>query len=560
MSEQASLRPQGRLRPRLCWADALLGAVAAITAVAFWLSLDWPLQHDGPLLHYVAWSMDRFGTVPYRDIFETSMPGSFAYHWLIGRLFGWDSAGFKVVDVGLLAVLSVATIRLLQPFGWRPAVAAPMLFAITYLWLGPDMTLQRDYVGLILVVWAVLLATLGEIATERGRLAGIGLLFGLAALIKPHLTIGLGPVAWYLIWRCRHADPTMRWSDAAKAVLPTIVIVAALPGLGTLAVLGAFGALPAFFELLFDYLPLHLHLTGDHQPIEGAERISHLVMSTVHMRGLWVGIPAAVAGYFVIEAATTPDSEPRARLYLLAALAGVYLVYPSFAGQFFFYHWAPYQFFLVTLAALPFAATTTAAGLDARRYGLGFLALALVVVLIRPNLYMVEQTIGNGVPSPKGGAVDRMEAALRDHLKPGDTVQPLDWTGGAVHALLRTEARLATRFLYDYHFYHHIDRPIIATLRARFMGELERAAPRLVPGAGPLAGRVRLDGRDVTGMEPARLAAAGMALVPQRRNVIRTLSEAENLAIGAWLAPRQAQARRDEVLAEDQAFRLLERK
>jgi len=521
MSEQASLRPQSRLRPRLCWADALLGAVAAITAAAFWLSLDWPLQHDGPLLHYVAWSMDQFGTVPYRDIFETSMPGSFAYHWLIGRLFGWDSAGFKVVDVGLLAVVSVATVRLLLPFGWRPAMAAPMLFIITYLWLGPDMTLQRDYVGLILVVWAVLLATLGE--TERGRLAGIGLLFGLAALIKPHLTIGLGPVVWYLMWRCRHADPSVRWRDAAKAVLPTIGVVAALPGLVALAVLGAFGALPAFFELLFDYLPLHLHLTGDHQPIEGAERISHLVMSTVHMRGLWVGIPAAVAGYFVIEAATTPDSEPRARLYLLAALAGVYLVYPSFAGQFFFYHWAPYQFFLVTLAALPFAATP-AAGLDARRYGLGFLALALVVVLIRPNQYMVEQTIGNGVPSPKAGAVDRMEAALRDHLKPGDTVQPLDWTGGAVQALLRTETRLATRFLYDYHFYHHIDRPFIATLRARFMGELERAAPRLVLD---VIAKPRVSGANTTDRFPE---------------------------LQTYLAAHYR------VVAEDRAFRLLERK
>lgn len=484
MTDQASLQPQEALRWRLCWADALLGAVACIAAVTFWLSLDWPLQHDGPLLHYVAWSMDRFGTVPYRDMFETSMPGTFAYHWLIGRVFGWDSAGFKVVDVGLLGLLAVATFRLLRPFGVRPALAAPMLFTISYLWLGPDMTLQRDYVGLVLVVWAALLATLGETATDRRRLAAIGLLFGLAALIKPHLTIGLGPVAWYLLWRCRQADSSSAggapsWGAAAKAVLPIVVAVAAIPGLVVLAVLGASGALPAFLELLFEYLPLHLHMTGEHQPIEGAERVTHLIMSTVHMRGLWLGIPAAVAGFFVIEAATAPGGETRARLYLLATLAGVYLLYPSFAGQFFFYHWAPYQFFLVALTALPFAATT-AAGLDARRWGLGFLALAVVFVVIRPNQYMVEQTVGHGVPSPKEGAVDRMEAALRDHLQPGDTVQPLDWTGGAVHAMLRTEARLATRFLYDYHFYHHIDQPFIATLRARFMGELQQAAPRLV--------------------------------------------------------------------------------
>jgi branched-chain amino acid transport system ATP-binding protein/neutral amino acid transport system ATP-binding protein len=71
----------------------------------------------------------------------------------------------------------------------------------------------------------------------------------------------------------------------------------------------------------------------------------------------------------------------------------------------------------------------------------------------------------------------------------------------------------------------------------------------------PLAGQVHLDGREVTGTDPARLAAAGVALVPQRRNVFRTLSVAENLAIGAWPAPRLASQRREEVLALFPALR-----
>ncbi len=65
----------------------------------------------------------------------------------------------------------------------------------------------------------------------------------------------------------------------------------------------------------------------------------------------------------------------------------------------------------------------------------------------------------------------------------------------------------------------------------------------------PLRGRVALDGRDVTGLDPAALAAAGAALVPQRRNVFRTLSVAENLAIGAWPDRRRASGRRAEVMA-----------
>jgi hypothetical protein len=467
------------------FAEGVLAVVALMTTVALWLSLKWPLQHDAPLLHYVAWAMDRFGVVPYRDIFETSMPGTFAFHWLIGTLFGWGDTGIRITDLALMAGLAAATWRLMRPFGARPALAAPVLFTLSYLWLGPDMSLQRDYVGMILVVWAVLLGTLGSGRCGWARLVSMGLLFGLAALIKPHLVIGLMPLSWYLLWRRREADPGLSWRGAALAVLPVMVMAMVIPGAAALVVLYRAGALPAFLELVREYLPLHLLLTGDHETIEGWARVNHLIEGTVFMRGLWFVVPAAIAGGFVAEAATRPGGpsggEPRARLILLLGLAGAYLIYPAFAGQFFFYHWAPFQYVLVLFGALCFADPQPGAE-DAQRWGLGFVAFAVVVMVVLVGIppVMKSQLTRHGVPAAKFGAVDRMESALRRYLRPGDTVQPLDWTGGAIHAMLRTEARLATRFMYDYHFYHHVDRPIIATLRARFMDELQRSAPHLV--------------------------------------------------------------------------------
>ena len=56
----------------------------------------------------------------------------------------------------------------------------------------------------------------------------------------------------------------------------------------------------------------------------------------------------------------------------------------------------------------------------------------------------------------------------------------LDWTGGAVHAMLRLDARPATRYLYDFSFYHHPSSPIIQGLRSDFMRELDAASPRFV--------------------------------------------------------------------------------
>lgn len=59
-------------------------------------------------------------------------------------------------------------------------------------------------------------------------------------------------------------------------------------------------------------------------------------------------------------------------------------------------------------------------------------------------------------------------------------MQPLDWAGGAVHALLLSKARLATRFIYDFHFYHHVSNPYIQNLRREFVRDLEMRRPRFV--------------------------------------------------------------------------------
>jgi branched-chain amino acid transport system ATP-binding protein len=67
----------------------------------------------------------------------------------------------------------------------------------------------------------------------------------------------------------------------------------------------------------------------------------------------------------------------------------------------------------------------------------------------------------------------------------------------------------------------------------------------------PRAGRVMLSGQDVTGWRPHRIAALGLLQVPEGRQVFGDLTVQENLALGAYLVPSQAEIlrRRDAVLA-----------
>lgn len=66
----------------------------------------------------------------------------------------------------------------------------------------------------------------------------------------------------------------------------------------------------------------------------------------------------------------------------------------------------------------------------------------------------------------------------------------------------------------------------------------------------PRAGQVHLDGVDITGLRPHRIAAAGLLQVPEGRQVFAELSVAENLAAGAWLVTGRAEIsrRQDAVL------------
>jgi branched-chain amino acid transport system ATP-binding protein len=67
---------------------------------------------------------------------------------------------------------------------------------------------------------------------------------------------------------------------------------------------------------------------------------------------------------------------------------------------------------------------------------------------------------------------------------------------------------------------------------------------------GPTAGRVQLQGREVTGLAPEKLAAAGLGYVPQVANVFTSLSVRENLEIGGVRLSARRRRRRIAELGE----------
>ena len=61
----------------------------------------------------------------------------------------------------------------------------------------------------------------------------------------------------------------------------------------------------------------------------------------------------------------------------------------------------------------------------------------------------------------------------------------------------------------------------------------------------PWDGKIVFDGKDITGMDPRKLVAEGVVLVPEGRHVFPQLSVAQNLRLGAWPYKRDRKKTRE---------------
>jgi 4-amino-4-deoxy-L-arabinose transferase-like glycosyltransferase len=474
----------GRVAPVL--RHLVVGTLAALLCAQAAGSLRWRMEHDTPLLHYVAFLMDEHGRFPYRDLFETSMPGTFAFHYAVVKLFGYGDAAFRALDLALLAALLAAVHVFMRRFGRAAGLAAAFTFGLLYLSKGQTMTLQRDYLGLVPVAWALCcLPSDFSRAPGRWRFAAAGALFGAAFLLKPHLALGLPVVCGALVVFRRESRGRDRRDVLACALVCALGFVA--PLLAAALWLAYNGALADFLSIFFGYLPLHVALTGAQEELRGLDRLFYLFEQTLTLGGYGPLLLCALCAAYHFSAHAHERRETLVSYLTLALCAALYLVYPALAGKFWDYHFMPTAFFLTLPAALCFFGPTTEARDDSSnvRAMLAVLVFAAAVCLqlslpkYAVNLFKTLRP-GHTLVPPKAGRVDAIAGELRARLRPGDTVQPLDWTHGALHAMLDARAPLATEFLYDYHFYHHATSPVVRRLRHEFLTQLRQSAPRFI--------------------------------------------------------------------------------
>ena len=477
------VRQAPRTRPSIV--DSLLAVPVMAAAVLFGFialfSLGWAIEHDTPTLAYMGFLIGQLHFVPYRDIFDVNLPGTYFFYTALDTLFGARDLGFRCVDVSLLAALSALTWKMLRPFGWMAAALGPTLFGLYYLHDGPTLCLQREYLMLPLFAVAALFTTRWTRSGPGRRSLGIGVACGLAALIKPQAILIL-PIclAWLFTEPGGDADRPVRASGKrALRILAGAAAGVAAPILPVVVLLAAAGALDPYVDMAREYYPLYSRLSGIHETMSDAERRTYIMGGLRQVGGFtWWLIPSGLGAFLAFRAQAAGDPRRRA-VPLLVALTAMTCLFPAISGQFFPYHWIPFFYFVAALSSLCLSSPTPRIPRPLRAAAIAALA---VVALTQTKIAGEVTRQFAGLPYKRHLArrVDAISGYLREHLRAGDTVQPLDWTGGSLDAMWRARAPVATRYLADFYFYHHVSTPYVQSLRRRFMSDLRRARPRVV--------------------------------------------------------------------------------
>jgi len=285
----ANIIPEHRIRRLFRLALTLSLTLSAL--LYFLWSWRWPLVGDASLMHYIAFLIQRHW-VPYRDLGDMNMPGSYLIELAAMHLFGAGALAWRLFDFTLLALASAAFFAITRnpgaPFvtasssrmgsGRLPALFASSLFILVHGRDGLAQGGQRDLTMAVclLAATAALFIALRGLLEERSHFAlpaaAFGLLSGIAATIKPTtvlLTLAQLLITAYALRHCRAISIDCQPSSQFRSIRTRLLAPAALACFIAPAIVLIFlireHALSAFLAGLHTIVPFYASL--GHRPL-----------------------------------------------------------------------------------------------------------------------------------------------------------------------------------------------------------------------------------------------------------------------------------------------------
>ena len=461
--------------------------LTSVFVVELILSLEWRVKGDVVFLHYMAYLINEHDFLPYKDLFELNLPGTYLFHIVIGKLFGYTDFVLRTVNMVWLLILFSITWFIMKPFGKITAYVSCILFGLIYLGFGPYMMLERDALALIPITLTVLLVTNFSKNRSQNLISFlIGVLFACAALIKPHFLIGL-PVVWifYCISISLDKQPNKLAFLTHYCLKKSIIMLLGLFITVTLPFLWLWniGVLDKFLEILFTYIPLYTQINLE-QKEDIIQNLTILYRFT-HFEGLGSLLIASAFGVYLISMHSNSNYQKRvSRLILTLAIS--YSAYVLIAKKIFFYHWIPYFYFAsLGTAMLLYSSQHFAKMRYIRAIPIFVFTISIMSLLHLPHSIfnqIQQQRVLTWEPKITWAdeVEDQIKEYMRKNMQPNDKIQPLIFNAGALEAMLDLNVTPATPYIIKLQFYHNISNPYIQYIRKDFIKRMTQEMPKFI--------------------------------------------------------------------------------
>ncbi len=458
---------------------AILSGVL-LTCAAFFIigTIHWPMVGDASLMHYIVFLMER-GMLPYRDIVDMNMPGSYLVEWVQMHVFGPGAMGLRLFDLALMGTATLAMLFIAWPQDWLAGIYASVLLLLIHGRDGVDQMAERDLTMtvLILVGYAVLFYAMREQSRLRQPenlhlriendgnsttkflwlVAVSGACIGVATTLKPTaapLEIVLLACAAAQSQKYRQPLLPLIWSGLAGFAVPLA---------GVFYFLIREHAVQAFWHILIGLVPYHAS-------------IGHLPAQYFFLKSIR---PAFLPIFLLCIGVIATRKNQQSRLQNTEGFAlwlGVVFGIVSLIvqGKDYPYHLLPSEAFLLLLAGLNFTAALHHPGLQrvAGVLGLCFGSLILAPVATigalhyganNQEFFSLLQRDLQELPVPQ----------LSGH------VQCLDTTAGCINTLYQMQIVQSTGFLYDCYLFAPNPSPIQTALRRQFWDAIQNKPPSI---------------------------------------------------------------------------------
>lgn len=440
---------------KLFWVASIV--LCVITFVFAVQSLDWPLLWDAARVHYVSMIIAD-GGAPYRDVFDTDLPGTYLLHLLILKTIGGGDFAWRLFDFACLICINGLVFLYCRKFGVLSSLLAVCLFSAFHLYNGPLYMGQRDYYLVFFIISGMWFAArYVENGFRLHNFALSGFILGAGCTIKPHLGIlmlFINCICLVFAFRAR-----TRWIVHGLLFFVCACIAPCL----ILYWLFVLGALESFFDIVFNYL-LPFYSKFEYHPV------SSLLSRKI------LGVPIVIDITLVFIASTAICLWERVinirRLFLVA---GIFYGVIHFLSQGHSdYHFYP------ALFCMFLCATSWLAVIKYRYFTLPSLIMILVLThLVFGTTAIVAKSIIKKPPHHITHfiCVNDLVGDLEGKVSRSERVQVMDFMSGGIHALYKLHYKQSTRFIYDFHFFHDTHHPYIQGLRKEFLNSLQSNPP-----------------------------------------------------------------------------------